>query len=137
VRIGAVSIVALAGALAASVAVVVACGGPSDPGTQADAADTSPPACPPPVTSCATTPSYASDIVPIVNRTCANCHAPGGVEASIDLTQYSVLNKEATTAYANLIHCLMPPADAGADAMLAAADRAELEEWILCGAPDN
>jgi hypothetical protein len=119
-----------------------ACSSPSDFGTDAqkpDATDDASPAmtCPATPSGCANVPSYANDIAPLVKRTCATCHAPGGVASDRDLTTYAGVSRWASTAYAQLIRCLMPPLDAGPDAMVTASERGQLEQWINCGAPDN
>jgi hypothetical protein len=123
------------------VAVLLACGSPSDFGVdhlQPDAADDSPAmTCPAAPSGCANIPSYANDIGPLVKRTCAMCHTPGGVASDRDLSTYAGLSHWATTAFGQLVRCLMPPPDAGPDMMITPTERGQLEQWINCGAPNN
>ena len=86
---------------------------------------------------CAAPPSYSQSIAPLVTRTCLPCHAPGGVASDRDLSMYAKLTRLETTVISQVNGCLMPPADAGPDAMMTAADRTELVQWFVCGAPNN
>ncbi len=87
--------------------------------------------------SCPSAPSYASDIAPLVTRTCNTCHAANGTASDRDLTTYKNLTKLETTSLVQVADCLMPPSDAGADAMLSQAEREELLQWFVCGSPNN
>ena len=86
---------------------------------------------------CPIAPSYRATIEPLVQRTCAGCHAPGGVAADRDLTTYASFARLETTDLIQLYSCQMPPADAGADAMLSPSEREAMLQWLLCGFPDN
>lgn len=92
---------------------------------------------PPPSFCTDAAPSYATDIGPLVKRTCVTCHAPGGVASDRDLSTYKKLSLLAQTSYGQVARCLMPPADAGPDASLTLSERTELLQWIACGSPGN
>jgi hypothetical protein len=85
---------------------------------------------------CRQPPSYASDIAPLVQRTCMPCHAAGGVAADRRLSTRAELTQLETTVIGQVNGCTMPPADAGPDAMMTPTDRTELEQWFICGAPN-
>ncbi|MEO7111475.1 MAG: hypothetical protein ABI183_13635 [Polyangiaceae bacterium] len=87
--------------------------------------------------SCPSAPSYANDIAPLVKRTCVTCHSSTGSASDRDLTNYKNLTKLETTSLIQVADCLMPPSDAGADAMLSPDDRTELLQWFVCGSPNN
>jgi hypothetical protein len=87
--------------------------------------------------SCPSAPSYANDIAPLVKRTCDSCHSVNGSASDRDLTTYKNLTKLETTSLVQVADCLMPPSDAGADAMLSPGDRTELLQWFVCGSPNN
>ncbi|MEO8875711.1 MAG: hypothetical protein ABI461_09000 [Polyangiaceae bacterium] len=82
-------------------------------------------------------PSYKTEIAPLVDRTCNTCHAAGKQASDRDLTTYKNLTKLETTSLVQVEQCLMPPSDAGADASLAPEERTELLQWFLCGSPNN
>jgi hypothetical protein len=84
------------------------------------------PVCP------ATPPSYTTDIAPIVQADCLQCHSPGGVESSQRLDSYQALYDLRLTAEGQLKGCLMPN-DGGPT--MTAQDRATFLAWIACGAP--
>lgn len=124
---------AVACAIAAAVG-VLACTSSSD-GASSTASSSSgtcpddlPAACP------AVAPSYAKDVGAVIEQACTPCHAPGGKEASRLLTGYA--NAFANRgAMLNQVHaCRMPPQDAPP---LSAEGRKLLQEWLVCGAPDN
>lgn len=87
--------------------------------------------------SCPSAPSYANAIAPLVKRTCVTCHAINGSASDRDLSTYKNLTKLETTSLVQVADCLMPPSDAGADAMLSPGDRTELLQWFVCGSPNN
>lgn len=81
-----------------------------------------------------TTPSYATDVAPILQTYCVNCHSAGGQEPNKLLdTQASVaaLSNDVANEVAG---CSMPPAD---DAQPTAAQRQLILDWLTCGAPNN
>jgi hypothetical protein len=106
-----------------------------DPVTAVDAATISCTATFP--SGCTTAPSYSQAIAPLVQRTCNGCHAAGGVAADRDLTTYKNVARLETTELIELNSCAMPPADAGPDAMLSAAEREEILQWLICDYPNN
>ena len=135
----ALALIALAWALPA-------CADP--PGNDPNVADMEPPGtvmnlggpamCPPAApASCPAAPSYAKDIAPLVKRSCLPCHSPGQQAADRDLTSYANFVRLETTDFVQVDACLMPPADAGPDAAMSIADRTEMLQWFVCGAPDN
>jgi hypothetical protein len=94
--------------------------------------------CPPALpTSCPQTPSYSTEIAPLVQRTCLPCHSSGGVAADRDLSNYRNLVRLETTNLVQVNGCIMPPPDAGADAALSLDERVELLQWFVCGSPNN
>jgi hypothetical protein len=109
---------------------------PNMPDDQAGDATTSP-ACAALPKSCLKAPSYASDVAPLTLRTCLPCHSKGGVASDRDLSTYKNLTRLETTALVQVNECLMPPADAGPDVAMTAAERTELLQWFVCGSPNN
>jgi hypothetical protein len=87
--------------------------------------------------NCPAAPSYASEIAPLVKRSCVTCHANGGSASDRDLSTYKNLTKLETTSLVQVEDCLMPPSDAGVDAALSPEDRTELLQWFVCGSPNN
>lgn len=87
-----------------------------------------PASCPSPA------PGWAQNIAPLIEARCATCHAPGGVAASTPLTSYAeVFSRKG--AVLNQIHaCKMPQASAP---QLSAAERAAVQEWLVCGASND
>jgi hypothetical protein len=78
-------------------------------------------------------PSYAHDVVPILDRDCnQTCHAPG--MAQWPLTNYSDVAAWSGLISVDLKDCAMPPADAGA---LTSSERTTLLGWLACGSPNN
>lgn len=78
-------------------------------------------------------PSYANDVVPILDRACnLTCHVPGG--GPWPLTNYALVSAWSDVIATTLEECTMPPPDAGP---LAASDRTVLLQWLACGAPNN
>jgi hypothetical protein len=84
--------------------------------------------------SCPQTPSYKNDIAPLVAQECLPCHASGGQSADIDFTTYAGLTRYETTILSQVNGCLMPPAGSNP---LSLAQRTELLQWVVCGAPNN
>ena len=90
--------------------------------------DDLPAACP------ASPPSYAKDVVPVIQQSCTPCHAPGGREASRLLTDYAGAFANRGPALNQIHACRMPPQDAPP---LSAEGRKTLLAWLVCGAPNN
>jgi hypothetical protein len=87
-----------------------------------------PQSCPSPA------PGWAQDIAPVIEARCATCHATGGVAASTPLTTHAeVFSRKGSVL--NQIHaCKMPQASAP---QLSAAERAAVQEWLVCGASND
>jgi hypothetical protein len=83
------------------------------------------------------TPSYAKDVVPLLNRTCnSTCHAPG--VGPWPLNNYQDVADWYSIIQGDLQNCTMPPPDAGAgNGQLSDAERALVMNWIACGYPNN
>jgi uncharacterized membrane protein len=79
-------------------------------------------------------PSYAKDIAPIVEQTCATCHFPGGPEADRQLVTYDELHADRSAALNQIHACNMPPPTSSP---LTAKERLLLQSWFVCGAPNN
>ena len=86
------------------------------------------PTCP------STKPSYKTDITPILNSECNTCHI-GGPTGPWPLSDYQCLLDWKLLVLADMVHCTMPPEDAGHK--ISDADRATLIGWLACGAPNN
>jgi hypothetical protein len=89
-----------------------------------------PASCPTPI------PSYAQDVVPVLNAKCNGCHTGATSTSPWALTAWVDVNAWALSLAHDLLTCTMPPADAGAPA-LTKAETDALLGWIVCGAPDN
>ncbi len=88
--------------------------------------------------SCVAVPSYARSVGSVVARSCVpSCHAPGGTSSDRDLTSYAHVSALGISVLTPLVNCVMPPADAGADAQITPTERQELVQWVGCGSPDN
>ncbi len=122
---------ALVGAAAASVAFACYLGGGTNDSGDAGSS------CPKGLPTCSAAPSYANDIAPLVAARCVACHSPGGVAADRDLTTWAGISNLESTVLAQVYSCMMPPADAGPGDALTPAEREELLQWLVCGAPDN
>lgn len=77
--------------------------------------------------------SYSSGISDLVNRACMPCHAPGGEESSVPLTDYKHVAGESMTIGNELVLCEMPP-DGSPE--LGEDDRKQMLDWLSCGAPE-
>lgn len=93
--------------------------------------------CTSPIPACPSTPpSWSGQISAIVGSTCANCHAPGGVQANMPFTDYDEVHALRQTVLDQIYNCLMPPAnDLGVS--LTDAQRDALIAWLACLAPNN
>lgn len=76
--------------------------------------------------------SYAASIGDILSSNCQPCHAAGGVERAVPLTDYSDVSKRLTSIAGQLETCTMPPAGSPP---ISASDRQTVLDWIVCGAP--
>ena len=86
------------------------------------------PTCPAPK------PSYKADVVPILDAECNTCHI-GGPTGPWPLSDYQSLLDWKLQVLGDMLHCTMPPEDAGH--AISDADRATLIGWLACGAPNN
>jgi hypothetical protein len=97
-----------------------------------------PSACPSPA------PSYATDVLPVLQSSCLLCHSPtepdGGANpqyiSPYNFSTYSLQFANKGTFLTEIEACLMPNLDAGA-APIDEADRLTLMDWLICGAPNN
>jgi hypothetical protein len=100
----------------------------SSSGSAAPCPDDLPAACP------SVAPSYAKDVATVIEQACTPCHAPGGEQANRLLVTYAgaFANRSAVL---NQVHaCRMPPLGSPP---LSADGRKVLQEWLVCGAPNN
>jgi hypothetical protein len=80
-------------------------------------------------------PSYTTDIVPILNAKCNNCHVAGEDDAPWPLTEYEHVRDWRLTILQQIVNCEMPPPD---DPTKLTADEEEtLVAWLACGAPGD
>lgn len=103
-------------------------GSTSDSGASTDCPDDVPAACP------ASPPTYAKDIAPLVQASCATCHSPGGRESSRLLTDYDHVFAQRGAVLLQVNACRMPPRNAPP---LAAEGRKALLTWLVCGAKND
>ena len=109
----------------------LACGGPRDPAGDPAACT----AALPTSNDCdAAAPSYATQIAPIVEAHCVDCHFSGNHNSSVVLETQSELNRQRGAVETQIYRCQMPPSDGAA---LSTSDRDQLLKWLVCGAPDN
>ncbi|MEP7122242.1 MAG: hypothetical protein ABJE95_15080 [Byssovorax sp.] len=103
-------------------------GGTGGGGGGASCPNDLPASCPVPA------PKWGADVAPVIEARCAVCHAMGGVAADKPLTTYAeVFSRRG--AILNQVHaCKMPQAGS---TQLTAAERAALQGWLVCGAPDD
>lgn len=148
-----VAVASLAGAFSLACLVGIAgsaCSAASQSAPPADAGAPEAAACPPPRSvGCADpaqVPSYSAQVAPTIEARCSPCHFPGGVIASMfDLSTYAGVVNAQTAILGQLYACSMPPTQGSAQYGIApgtvqgisAAQAATIEDWILCGAPDN
>jgi hypothetical protein len=108
---------------------------PDDGGIEDAAADAA--ACRvAPLETCPTTvPSFASDVLPILDAKCNGCHT-GALGEPWALTNHADVEAWALSINIDLTRCTMPPADAGTGDLTKTELNAVLG-WIVCGAPNN
>lgn len=75
---------------------------------------------------------YDAGIGDILNARCRPCHAPGGIEQSILLSDYSHVYRERMTVGSQLVTCTMPPEGSPG---LTDSERKQILDWLSCGAP--
>jgi uncharacterized membrane protein len=76
--------------------------------------------------------SYSTGIADILNQRCQPCHAAGGVEATVPLTDYQHVFGERMTLGNQLVTCSMPP---DGSPQLTDTERKQILDWLSCGAP--
>jgi uncharacterized membrane protein len=81
-----------------------------------------------------TTPSYKTDVAPVLANYCASCHAAGGEQSDKPLDTYQGASSLVTNMENQIAGCSMPPSS---DAQPTAAERETVLAWIVCGAPNN
>jgi uncharacterized membrane protein len=81
-----------------------------------------------------TTPSYATDVAPVIDTYCAGCHVSGGQESELPFTSLAQVQAHASEISREVSGCDMPPSD---EDQPTDAERQLLLDWIACGAPDN
>jgi hypothetical protein len=86
-----------------------------------------PDACPRPA------PSYASDVVPILEAKCNGCHTGG--EGPWPLTNHDDVVHWLAQVLSEVARCTMPPPLSATQ--LTESERKLLIDWLVCGAPDN
>jgi hypothetical protein len=84
-------------------------------------------------TTCPDPPPHYADVTPILEHSCVvGCHS-GEAGGPWPLTDYDHVAGWADAIQADLLHCLMPPSDAGIP--ITADEIAAILTWIQCGAP--
>jgi hypothetical protein len=103
-------------------------------------------ACPAIPTTCPSTPpSYKTDVQPLIQTYCYQCHStdagPGIDQGKYDWTQLSNLQANGTLISQEITatdNCNMPYVPDDPTSLPSAADRTTIAEWAgPCGAPDN
>lgn len=91
---------------------------------------------PPTLQACpSTVPSFKTEIAPILDQRCNNCHSPdidGGpwpLDTQQDVSDWAILIEK------DLQECSMPPVGSGF--AFPADERDKVWAWLICGAPDN
>ncbi|HSY41676.1 MAG TPA: hypothetical protein VLA79_19185 [Polyangia bacterium] len=90
-------------------------------------------------------PSFVTDVLPIFQRVCDNCHSPDAPAADQEtpfLTNYQQIygprGSEAGAINVQVFdNCSMPMPPADAPVPLTADQRQTLLAWLACGAPDS
>src|SRR5262245_30934305 len=85
-------------------------------------------------TSCPAPAPHYADVAPIFSGICQQCHAPGGQSSDKPLTSYDEVFSRRTTVLTAVFGCVMPPESA--NSQLTTAQRAQLLQWLVCGAPE-
>ena len=94
-----------------------------------DCADLLPNSCPSPA------PSYGTEVAPLIQERCLQCHGPGGTAyPARDFTTYDKVFAQRVDILAQVNSCLMPPFNG---TPLSADERKILLGWLVCKAPQN
>jgi len=81
------------------------------------------------------TPSWSTDVQPIVNARCANpCHSPTGQDPTRVFTDWQHVYNDRITVLSEVYSCKMPNPPAQP---LDENERQILLGWLVCGAPNN
>ena len=120
------TLVALAACALAAVTVPVGCN--DDPEPEAFVCTPLPTECP------GEAPSYAGVVAPIIADKCSQCHN-AELHLAWPLDDPSDVADWADSMLLNLGACLMPPRDS--DVVMSDADREAINDWLICGAPNN
>jgi hypothetical protein len=80
------------------------------------------------------TPSYASDVSPLISEHCLPCHFAGNTLSSVVLTDQPSVFKNRSVELTQVYRCNMPPSGA---TPLSAAERQLLLQYLVCNAPNN
>jgi hypothetical protein len=97
-------------------------------GTDATCPRDTPSSCPMPA------PSYATDVAPILETYCNDCHSPTGQAPDRPLQTYAEVFSRRTTVLSEVAGCVMPPPDFPQPTE---AERVTLLGWLACSAPNN
>jgi uncharacterized membrane protein len=76
--------------------------------------------------------SYDSGVGALLTERCSPCHAAGGVEATVLLTDYAHVSGERMSIASQLVTCSMPPAG---NPQLSTEERKQVLDWLSCGGP--
>ena len=92
--------------------------------------------CTPPTSEVcpAVVPSFATEILPILNQRCNNCHSPGDRRWALAARHPG--EREGLGALSPQGSQGMLDAPAGSP-LMPVAERDKLWAWLICGAPDN
>lgn len=89
----------------------------------------------------ASVPKYATEVAPLLKKSCVNCHRPGDI-GSFAMTNHASLATRAVSIKANLLEGQMPPWHADApkgtfanDFSLEPAEVSRLLAWVDAGSP--
>jgi hypothetical protein len=84
-------------------------------------------------------PSWHSDVQPLVITFCDRCHGDGGIGQSFfDDTSYGGVYKARASIATQVNFCSMPPADASPPAVMPTPEeRQTLLSWLACGALED
>jgi hypothetical protein len=80
-------------------------------------------------------PSFAADVVPILDARCNGCHDPALPAGPWPLHDYQDVVDWRGVVVESLLNCTMPPPEAGPP--LPEDERQRLFAWVACGTPDN
>ncbi len=87
-----------------------------------------------PVTCPSVTPSYATDVSPLLYTYCTSCHAPNGSQSGKPLDSFAAVSSLASKVESKTADCSMPPSSSPQPT---AAERDVILSWLACGAPNN